>query len=71
VEGPSKKNRAVSSGRTEQNKLVHFAAPGVRAGAYVTVKVTDAASHWLRGQYVETLVDAPTRRVHIPVRPAP
>ena len=32
VEGPSRKDPAVLSGRTRQNKLVHFAAAPIRAG---------------------------------------
>jgi tRNA-2-methylthio-N6-dimethylallyladenosine synthase len=65
VEGPSKKDPAVLSGRTRQNKLVHF--PGqVRAGSYATVEVTGAAPHHLVGSLVS--VDAPPRhRTRIPV----
>ena len=65
VEGPSKKDPAVTTGRTSQNKLVHF--PGrVPTGAYATVRVTDAAPHHLRGELIE--VTAPPRhRTRIPV----
>ena len=56
VEGPSKKDPSVLSGRTRQNKLVHFTPPQpVRAGAYATVEVTRAAPHHLIGQFVELL----------------
>lgn len=56
VEGPSKKNPSVLSGRTRQNKLVHFTPPQpVRAGAYATVEITRAAPHHLIGQFVELL----------------
>ncbi|MBK5289241.1 MAG: tRNA (N6-isopentenyl adenosine(37)-C2)-methylthiotransferase MiaB [Acidimicrobiia bacterium] len=48
VEGPSKKDPAVMSGRTRQNKLVHFAGD-VPVGSTVEVTVTKAAPHWLRG----------------------
>ena len=51
VEGPSKKDRDVWSGRTRQNKLVHF-APGVHepeVGGGADVRITRAAPHWLRG----------------------
>ncbi len=68
VEGPSKKDPAVLTGRTRQNKLLHFAPPdGERtpAGAYGTVRVTGAAPHHLTGEWVE-LTRAP-RRVRIPV----
>jgi tRNA-2-methylthio-N6-dimethylallyladenosine synthase len=61
VEGPSKKNDDAWSGRTRQNKLVHFEPPaGVRAGEFVNVQITDASRHWLRG-------DVAARRVRIPV----
>jgi tRNA-2-methylthio-N6-dimethylallyladenosine synthase len=53
VEGPSKKDAAVLTGRTAQNKLVHFASQPLRAGTFATVRVTDAAAHHLRGELVE------------------
>ena len=56
VEGPSKKDPSVLSGRTRQNKLVHFTPPQpVRAGAYATVEITRAAPHHLVGRFVELL----------------
>ncbi|MGK2950349.1 MAG: TRAM domain-containing protein, partial [Acidimicrobiales bacterium] len=55
VEGPSRKDPAVLTGRTRQNKLVHFAAPAIRAGSYATVEVTGAAPHHLRGRLVEVV----------------
>ncbi|MFK8026017.1 MAG: tRNA (N6-isopentenyl adenosine(37)-C2)-methylthiotransferase MiaB [Ilumatobacter sp.] len=67
VEGPSKKNPDVTSGRTRQNKLVHFVAPNkLRAGSYATVEVTRAAPHFLEGRFVEHLAD-PRHRTRIPV----
>jgi tRNA-2-methylthio-N6-dimethylallyladenosine synthase len=58
VEGPSKKDPAVLSGRTRQNKLVHFTPPQpLRAGAYATVEITRAAPHHLIGQFVEVLAE--------------
>jgi tRNA-2-methylthio-N6-dimethylallyladenosine synthase len=75
VEGPSKKDAAVWSGRTRQNKLVHFVpAADLRAGGTARVRVTSAAPHWLRGTVVG--VDAPNRargrvRIPIPVTVAP
>jgi tRNA-2-methylthio-N6-dimethylallyladenosine synthase len=67
VEGPSRKDPAQSTGRTRQNKLVHF-APGrpLRAGSYATVEVTGAAPHHLVGRFVE-LVAEPTHKVRIPL----
>ena len=67
VEGPSKKNPAMVSGRTRQNKLVHFDPPfPVRTGSYATVEVTRAAPHHLEGRFVE-LVAEPAHKMRIPV----
>jgi tRNA-2-methylthio-N6-dimethylallyladenosine synthase len=56
VEGPSKKNPAVLSGRTRQNKLVHFTPPyALRAGAYALVEITHGAPHHLIGDFVDLL----------------
>ena len=67
VEGPSKKDAAVTSGRTRQNKLVHFRTERpLRAGAYATVEITDAAPHHLLGRFVE-LVAEPSHKVRIAV----
>jgi tRNA-2-methylthio-N6-dimethylallyladenosine synthase len=69
VEGESSRDAAVLTGRTRQNKLVHFAPPGgevPRPGAYAEVRVTDAAPHHLRGELVRVTA-SPTRRVRIPV----
>ena len=53
VEGPSRKDPAVLTGRTRQNKLVHFASAPIKPGAYALVEVTGAAPHHLRGELVE------------------
>jgi tRNA-2-methylthio-N6-dimethylallyladenosine synthase len=66
VEGPSRKDPSVLSGRTRQNKLVHFAAGPLRAGTYATVRVTSAAPHHLRGELVE-VVATPTHRTRLPL----
>ncbi|WP_420453242.1 tRNA (N6-isopentenyl adenosine(37)-C2)-methylthiotransferase MiaB [Ilumatobacter sp.] len=67
VEGPSKKDPSITSGRTRQNKLVHFDAPvPLRAGSYAMVEVTRAAPHHLLGEFVERSVDA-RHTVRIPV----
>jgi len=67
VEGPSKRDRDVVTGRTRQNKLVHFRSGSpLRAGSYATVTVTGAAPHHLSGELVA--VTAPARhRTRIPV----
>jgi tRNA-2-methylthio-N6-dimethylallyladenosine synthase len=67
VEGPSKKEASITSGRTGQNKLVHFRAPSpLRAGSYARVEVTAAAPHHLTGDLVEVTAE-PAHRLRIPV----
>ncbi|HUS42008.1 MAG TPA: tRNA (N6-isopentenyl adenosine(37)-C2)-methylthiotransferase MiaB [Ilumatobacteraceae bacterium] len=67
VEGPSKRDPAVTSGRTRQNKLVHFVPPRpLRTGSYATVEITRAAPHFLEGQFVEFICE-PTHKLRIPV----
>jgi tRNA-2-methylthio-N6-dimethylallyladenosine synthase len=67
VEGPSKRNPAVLSGRTRQNKLVHFTPPRpIRTGGYATVEITGAAMSHLKGEFVE-LIAEPTHVTKIPV----
>src|SRR5215212_2070320 len=53
VEGPSRTDADVLTGRTRQTKLVHFASAPIRPGTYATVRVTGAAPHHLRGELVE------------------
>jgi len=68
VDGPSKKDPSVLSGRTRQNKLVHFSAgDGAGPGALVDVRVTHAAPHWLRGEPVGIVAAARRARTRIPV----
>jgi tRNA-2-methylthio-N6-dimethylallyladenosine synthase len=68
VEGPSKRDPTIVSGRTRQNKLVHFApaGPAPRAGSYATVKITGAAPHHLRGDLVEVTAP-PSTALRIPI----
>jgi len=68
VEGPSKRDRAVTTGRTRQNKLIHFhAAPGTApAGSLATVEVTRGAPHFLEGLLRE-VVSPPRHTTRIPV----
>ncbi len=69
VEGPSRKDSAVLTGRTRQNKLVHFGAESLRVGSLATVLVTAAAPHHLSGELREVL-EQPRRRTRIPVHAA-
>lgn len=67
VEGPSKKDPTVTSGRTGQNKLVHFrTAERLRPGTFARVRITDAGPHFLRGELVEVTA-TPRHRTRIPV----
>ncbi|WP_419931396.1 MiaB/RimO family radical SAM methylthiotransferase [Candidatus Poriferisodalis sp.] len=67
VEGPSKRDPAILTGRTRQNRLVHFSASEpLRTGTYARVRVREAATFHLSGELVE--VTAPARhRTRIPV----
>jgi tRNA-2-methylthio-N6-dimethylallyladenosine synthase len=59
VEGRSRRDPADLTGRTRQNKLVHFPSEAsVRPGTYATVRVTDAGPHHLRGELVERVAAA-------------
>ena len=70
VEGPSRKDDGVLTGRTRQNKLVHFAAPAegprISAGSFADVTITGAAPHHLRGELV-TVTAKPRHKTRIPV----
>ena len=67
VEGVSKRNEGVMTGRTRQNKLVHFpSAEPIRVGSYADVLVTSAARHFLRGELKEVTAP-PTHKVRLSV----
>lgn len=67
VEGPSKRDPSVLTGRTRQNKLIHFPAPEpIKAGSYALVDVTGASMQYLTGELVEVTMVA-TRKKRIPV----
>ncbi len=67
VEGPSKRDPTVLTGRTRQNKLVHFpAAKPIRVGSFANVRVTEGASHYLFGELVE-VTDAARHKTRIAV----
>ncbi len=58
---------SVLSGRTRQNKLVHFTPPRpLRTGSYATVEITRGAPHFLEGRFVE-FISEPTHKLRIPV----
>jgi tRNA-2-methylthio-N6-dimethylallyladenosine synthase len=67
VEGPSRKDPDVLTGRTRQNKLVHFRSAAPLAGGTVAeVRVTDAAPHHLTGE-LAAVTGRPRHRTRIPV----
>jgi tRNA-2-methylthio-N6-dimethylallyladenosine synthase len=67
IDGPSKRDPAVSSGRSGQNKLVHLAtADPLPAGTFVRARITRAAPHFLVGDLVEVTA-RPRHRTRIPV----
>ena len=56
VEGYSRKSNADFSGRSDTNKIVVFPVKeGIERGDYVKVKITDATSATLKGEFVEKL----------------
>jgi tRNA-2-methylthio-N6-dimethylallyladenosine synthase len=65
VEGPSKRDPNMTSGRTEHNKLVHVPAQ-LAPGTFATVRITRAAPHFLAGELVDVTA-APKKRARIPV----
>jgi tRNA-2-methylthio-N6-dimethylallyladenosine synthase len=70
IDGPSKNDAAMRSGRTRGNKLVHFDGGPVppEPGGFATVRITHAAPHWLRGDLVALTRAAPARpHTRIPV----
>ena len=67
VEGASKRNPALLTGRTRQGKLVHFAPEGeVPVGSFVAVRIDQAAPHHLSG--TQLLVEPPGLRRRTPLR---
>ncbi len=73
LDGPSKKDPSVLSGRTRQNKLVHVMPTGTspRPGSYVAVRVVDAAPHWLRAELLDVVAPPRRARTRIPVAAGP
>ena len=70
VEGPSKRDASVATGRTRQNKLVHFPVaegePCRPPGTFADVAITSAAPHHLIGELV-AITARPRHRTRIPV----
>ena len=70
VVGPSRKDPDRLTGRTRQNRLVHFSVPvgtgAVRPGSYVSVELTGATTTHVSGELREVL-SGPVHRTRIPV----
>ncbi|MDA8313735.1 MAG: tRNA (N6-isopentenyl adenosine(37)-C2)-methylthiotransferase MiaB [Actinomycetota bacterium] len=72
VEGSSRRDAGMLTGRTRQGKLVHFPPPGDGApapGAFCEVEVTAAGPHHLVGSLVRVIA-LPAHRRRIPVTAA-
>lgn len=54
VEGPSRKNPAELSGRTENNRVVNFPGDAALIGRFADVRITGALPNSLRGEAVAT-----------------
>ena len=52
IDGASKTDKGLMSGRTDSGKIVNFSAPGKKAGDYVNVKITRAKQWSLEGELV-------------------
>jgi len=50
VEGPARRDPSELCGRTENNRVVNFSAPGALVGRLVDVRITVNLSHSLRGE---------------------
>ena len=62
VEGPSKRDPGITTGRTRQNKLVHFVTnERLRPGTFATVEIMRAAPHFLQGELRDVLAPASHR----------
>ena len=52
VEKPSRKDASQLSGRTENNRVVNFAAPADSIGRFVDIRITEALPNSLRGEFL-------------------
>ena len=70
VEGPSRRLPDITTGRTRQNKLVHFRTDRpLRPGTYANVEIVRAAPHFLHGE-LRGIISEATHRIRIPVASA-
>ena len=66
VEGPSKKNNSLVTGRTRQNKVIHFPATDLPIGTVAIARAEDATPNYLMGSLVE-IIEKPRVKRRIPV----
>ena len=68
VEGPSRRNDQMLSGRTRQGKLIHFPVSehAPRAGSLVSVDVTYGAPYYLLGEMSDVL-RSPRHKIRVPL----
>ncbi|HEV3186458.1 MAG TPA: tRNA (N6-isopentenyl adenosine(37)-C2)-methylthiotransferase MiaB [Acidimicrobiales bacterium] len=68
VEGPSRRNDQMLSGRTRQGKLIHFPVPEnvARTGSLVSVDVTYGAPYYLMGE-MNAIIRAPRHKIRVPL----
>jgi len=70
VEGRNKRDPAMFTGRTRQNKLVHFASgEQLRVGTYALVEITGAARFHLSGE-LRGVTRLPTHKLRLAVQAA-
>ncbi len=55
VERPSRKDPGIMAGRTENNRVVNFAADESLIGEFVSVRITEALPNSLRGEFVDVV----------------
>jgi tRNA-2-methylthio-N6-dimethylallyladenosine synthase len=68
VEGPSRRNDQMISGRTRQGKLIHFPVTEnlARTGSLVSVDVTYGAPYYLLGE-MNAVLRAPRHKIRVPL----
>jgi tRNA-2-methylthio-N6-dimethylallyladenosine synthase len=68
VEGPSRRNDQMLSGRTRQGRLIHFpiVENPLRAGSLVSVDVTYGAPYHLLGE-MHAVLRAPRHKIRVPL----
>ncbi len=68
VVGPSKKDAAEVTGRTENNRIVNFPVPSTQVGSiigqFVEVSITQALPHSLRGEVMPGAASGPSSEAH-------